>query len=112
VDPVEQVGVSTAQTVTAVDQQPQRHGHVVDDDLPQTLAAQRRDRDAVRIDRISLTALTGVEHPRPGGQLRGHVHHDLAVGDQALSDVLTDAVAAFDRQIRSLCCRPSLSIIW
>jgi len=34
VDPVEQVGVGMSETVTAVDQQAQRHGHIVDDDLP------------------------------------------------------------------------------
>jgi hypothetical protein len=41
--------------------------------------------------------LTGGEHPDPCGQLRWHVHHGLAVGDQALRDVPTDAVAAFYR---------------
>jgi hypothetical protein len=51
----------------------------------------------VRVDGVGLAALAGVEHPRPGGQLRGYVHHDLAVGDQTLSDVLADAVAALDR---------------
>jgi hypothetical protein len=33
----------------------------------------------------------------PGGQLRRHVHHGLTVGDQALSYVPADAVAALHR---------------
>jgi hypothetical protein len=41
--------------------------------------------------------LTRVEHSCPGRQLRGYVHHDLAVGDQALGEVFADAVAALDR---------------
>ena len=53
--------------------------------------------DAVGVDRVGLAALAGGEHPRPGGQLRRHVHHGLAVGDQALSDVPADAVAALHR---------------
>ena len=53
--------------------------------------------DAVRVDRVGLAALAGGEHPHPRGQLRRHVHHGLAVGDQPLGDVPADAVAALDR---------------
>ena len=97
VQPVDHVGAGAAELVTAVDQQPQRDRGVVGDDLPQTFGAQGDHGDAVGIDRVGLAALAGGEHPRPGRQLRRHVHHGLAVGDQALSDVPADAVAALDR---------------
>jgi hypothetical protein len=34
--------------------------------------------------------------PGPRRQLRRHVHHRLAVGDQALREVPTDAMALID----------------
>ena len=63
----------------------------------QTGGAQGDHGDAAGIDRVGLAALTGGEHAGPGGQLRGHVHHGFAVGDQALRDVPADTVAALDR---------------
>jgi hypothetical protein len=50
----------------------------------------------VRVDRVGLAALTGVEHPHPRGQLRGHVEDRFAVGDQALGEVPADSAAALD----------------
>ena len=49
------------------------------------------------VDRVGLAALAGGEHPHPRRQLRRHIHHRLAVGDQPLGDVPADAVAALDR---------------
>jgi hypothetical protein len=38
----------------------------------------------VRVVGVGLAALPDVEHPGPGGQLRRHVQHPLAVGEQSL----------------------------
>jgi hypothetical protein len=51
----------------------------------------------VGVGGVGLAALAGGEHPRPGGQLRRHIHHDLAIGDQSLREVLTDPIAALHR---------------
>jgi hypothetical protein len=97
VDAVEQVGAGVSEAVAAVDQQPQRDRHIIDRNLAQSLGAQRRHGDAVRVDRVGLAALANGEHPRPSGQLRRYIHVRLAVGDQTLGDVPADAVAALDR---------------
>jgi hypothetical protein len=97
VDAVEQVGPGVSEAVAPVDQQPQGDRCIIGCNRAQTLGAQRRHRHAVRVDRVALAALTGGEHSRPGGQLRWHVDHGFAVGDQALGDVPADAVAALDR---------------
>jgi hypothetical protein len=55
--------------------------------------------DAVSIDRIGFAALTGGEHPSPGGQFRRRVQDGLAVGEQPLRDMPADAVAALDRPV-------------
>src|SRR6266545_6369865 len=69
VQPVDQIGAGTSETVAAVDQQPQRHRGVVRGDLAQAGAAQRRDGNAVRVDRIGRAALAGGEHrPVAGGR--------------------------------------------
>jgi len=51
----------------------------------------------VRIDRVALAALPGVEHPHPRRQLRRHVQDGFAVGDQTLGDVPADPGAALHR---------------
>ncbi|GAA4978812.1 hypothetical protein GCM10025331_87010 [Actinoplanes utahensis] len=90
-------GAGPAEQFPPVDEQPQRHGGVVEVDLPQVVGAQRGDGDAVGVDRVGLAALAGSEHAGAGGQLRRHVEDGLAVGDQALGDVPADAAAAFNR---------------
>ena len=65
--------------------------------LPQSGSPQGGHGDAVRVGRVGLTGLGGVEQPGSRGQFRRHVEHGLAVGDQALGDVPADAVAALDR---------------
>ena len=97
VDAADDLGAGPAQLVAAVDQQPQRDGGVVGHDLPQARAAQPGHGHAVGVDRVGLAALAGVEHPHPRRQLRRHVEHGLAVGDQALGDVPADAGAALHR---------------
>src|ERR1044072_4214439 len=51
----------------------------------------------MRVDRVGLAALAGGEHPCPRRHFRGHIDYGLAVGDQALGDVSSDAVAALPR---------------
>ena len=96
--PADGLGAGAAQLVTAVDQQPQRHGGVVDDDLTQA-------RGCAAPATATLWASTGsVLRPWPVANTRTradsfarHVQHGLAVGDQALGDVPADAVAALHR---------------
>lgn len=45
-----------AELITAVDEQPQRHRDVIDNDLPQTGRAQGDYGDAVRVGRVGLAA--------------------------------------------------------
>jgi hypothetical protein len=74
-----------------------RDGLVVGHDLAQTRGAQPDHRDGVRVGRVVLAAVAGVDRPDPGRELRGHVHDALAVGDQALGQVEPDTCRAFDR---------------
>jgi hypothetical protein len=47
---------------------------------------------------VGLAVVTGVEQPRPGRELRGHVdHHLLTVGEQPLGQRAAGAGAALDR---------------
>jgi len=97
VQPVHGVGARGAELVPAIHQQPKRDQVVVGGDLPQRRGAQRDNGDGVRIGGVGLAALPGGEHPGSRRQLRGNVHDRLPIGDQALRDVLADAVAPFDR---------------
>jgi hypothetical protein len=97
VDAADGLGAGPAELVTAVDQQPQRHGGVVDGHHTQVRAAQAGHGHAVGVDRVGFAALAGIEHPHPRRQLRRHVDDRLCVGDQALGDVPPDTGAPFDR---------------
>jgi hypothetical protein len=80
-----------------VHQQPQSlEVHVVGQH-PQTLGAHRDHGDRVRVVRVGLAVVAGVEHPRPGRQLRRHIHHMLTVGQQPLRQRASGTVAALDR---------------
>jgi hypothetical protein len=46
---------------------------------------------------VGLAVVTGVEQPRPGGELGGHIHHVLPVGQQPLRQRTPCTVAALDR---------------
>ena len=97
VQPTHGAGAGAGELVPAVGQQPQRHQLVVDDDLVQPRSADGDHGDGVGVGSVGLAAVSGGEHPRPRRQLRRHVHHLLAVGDQPLGQVPADPVAAFDR---------------
>jgi hypothetical protein len=51
----------------------------------------------VRVVRIGLAVVAGVEQPRAGRELGRHVDHVLAVGQQPLRQRSAGAVAALDR---------------
>jgi hypothetical protein len=53
----------------------------------------------VCVDRVGLAAVAGGEYPHLRRQLRRHIQNDLAVVDQAVRDVLADAVAALNRPL-------------
>jgi hypothetical protein len=97
VDPADDLGAGPARLIAAIHQQPQGDRRVVDLDLTQAGAAQPRHGHAVRVDRVGLACLPGVEHPHPRRQLGRHVHDGFAVGDQALGDVAADPGAALHR---------------
>ena len=94
--PADDLGTGPAEPVAAVHEQPQRDGGVIDHHEAQTAAAQAGHSHAVGVDRVGFAALTGVEHPHPGGQLGRHVQHRLAVRDQALGDMPADPSATLD----------------
>jgi len=97
VDAADQLRARRAELVTAVDQQPQGDCGVVRDDLPRAGGYEGRRRRCCAHRRDRSCGLAGVEHPHSGRQFRWHVQDDLAIRDQALSDVPADPSAAFDR---------------
>jgi hypothetical protein len=85
---------------------------VVDEDLVQPIGSQRSYRHRVSVDRVGLAALTAAEHPHPRRQLRWYVEHGLAIGNEALGQVCRPMpLQPSTAQMRSLYCRPSLSIV-
>ncbi|MEJ7743128.1 MAG: hypothetical protein WKF73_11570 [Nocardioidaceae bacterium] len=63
--------------------------------LMQILVTQRDQHDGMRIGRVGLAPLTGIEHLCPGGQLRRNVDH-LPGGQQPLRDRTTDPIRPLD----------------
>jgi hypothetical protein len=70
---------------------------LVVDDRPQPIHPHRDQRDRLRIVRVGLAALAGVEHPQAGRQLRRYVDHGLASGHEPARDVMADPAAALHR---------------
>jgi len=81
VHPVQPLRPGLGQLVAAVAQHPQQHQPVIDAQLAQPGVPQRDHHHRVRIGGVGLTALPGVEHPHPGGQLGLHIQHSLPVGE-------------------------------
>ena len=95
--PVDRLGAGTGQLIAPVDEQPQGDEVVVHTHLGETRSPQCHHCHGVGVGRVGLAAVAGVEYPSPCGQLRRHVHHGLAVGDQALGHVPADAASALHR---------------
>ena len=89
VQPVEDLRPGPGQLVAAVSQQPKHNQVLVDLQLPQPAGAQRHHDDGVRVVRVALAGVAGVEHPDAGGQLRRRVEDPLGMP--------ADDVAALDR---------------
>jgi hypothetical protein len=85
------------QLITAIRQQPQRDQLLVMTKLVQPPAAHRHHRHRVRVDRVALAGVAGVEHPHPRGQLRRHIDHALPTGQQPLGQWPARSVSALDR---------------
>lgn len=58
---------------------------------------QRHDRSRTSVVGIALVAAFGVEHPDPSRQLRWHIQHRLARGDELLGHQRPRAGRALDR---------------
>ena len=87
----------SGQLLAAVGQHPQRLELDVVGQHPQPRGADRDHRDRVRVVGVGLAVVAGVEQPGPGRQLRRHVDHVLAVGQQPLRQRPAGAVAALHR---------------
>ena len=58
----------------------------------------QRDRgDRGRVGPIGLVGAAGAEQPRSGGQLGGHINHELAAADQLLGHGMPEPGRALDR---------------
>jgi hypothetical protein len=109
VQPAQRLGPGPAQTVTAIDQQLQRNGDIIDHGLTQTVGAQRGHGDAVRVGGVGL---------RPWAVSNSRACADGFAGTSStVSPSATRRWAMcrpiplqpFTAQARSLYCRPSLS---
>ena len=90
-------GVLLANSPTTVDQQAQQLQLLVIDNRSQPTHAHSDQRDRVGVSVIGLAALPGGEDPHPRRQLGGHIDHRLALGDELLGDMTSDAFTALDR---------------
>jgi hypothetical protein len=80
VQPIERLGPGPGQLVAAVGQQPQHREVLIDDQLAQAAGAQGHHDLGVRVGGVGLAALSGVQHPDPGGELGRHIDDGLTVG--------------------------------
>jgi hypothetical protein len=86
-----------SELVATVGEHPQHLELVVDDHLPQTWGADRDHRDRVRVDRVGLAVVAGVEQTNPSSELRGHVNDPLTDRDQPLRQRPPGTVGALYR---------------
>ena len=84
------------QLVAAVGQHPQRLELPIDCQLAQAGCKQRDHRDRVRVQRVGLAVVAGVEEPDPGGELRRDVNDPLTGRDQPLGQRTARAVCSLD----------------
>lgn len=94
-------GVVLAEGSSPVDQDPQDGELLVVDDRPQSRHPGSDQGHGVGVGFVSLAALPGGEHSRPGRQLRRDIDHGFVVGNQPHRDMLADALAASIAQVRS-----------
>ena len=97
VHPVHALDPGPAQLGPPVDQQPQRLELHVVGQHPKRRGAHRDHRDGVRVVRVGLAVVPGVQRPGPGRELRRDVDDVLAVGQQPLRQRPAGTVAALHR---------------
>ena len=90
-------GVLLTQSTASVGQQPQHRELVIGDHRSQPGHAGPDQRHGVGVGGIGLASLTSREHSRPCRELRRHVDHVLALGQEPYCDVPADPVAPLDR---------------
>lgn len=96
-EPVDGLDPAPSQRLSSVGEDPQRLELAVDLQHTQRGGADRDDRDRVRIERVGLPVVAGVEEPDPAGEL-GRDIDDLLTGlEQPLGQRSSHAVSAFDR---------------
>jgi hypothetical protein len=94
---VHRLGPGPDQFPASLAHQPQGDHLVVGHHLAQTRRADRDHRDRAGIARVVLAAVPDIEDPGPSRELRRHVEHSLAVGNQALRELHPDAAGALHR---------------
>jgi len=67
---------------------------------PQAGVAERHDRYGTGIVGVVLLGPGGIEHPHPGRQGGGHIHHVFTRGDQLLGEQIAVAVGGLDAHRR------------
>jgi len=96
-EPVDGLNAPPGQCFAAVGEHPQRFELPVDLQDPQSLGADSNDRDRVRIQRVGLAVVPGVEEPDPGSELGRDVDDASAGLEQPLGQGSTGSVGALDR---------------
>jgi hypothetical protein len=84
VQPAHRLSAQRGELVAPVTQQPQAHQGIVTGHREHAGAIQCRQADRDRVALAGLAAMPTQVHPHPGSQLRRHIQHQLAIGDQPL----------------------------
>ena len=95
--PVDRLDPLAGELVAAVGEHPQRLELTVLDHHPQAFGADRDDGDGVGVQGVGLAVVAGVEEPHPRRELRRHIDHLLAGGDESLGQWTAGAVGSLDR---------------
>jgi len=96
-EPVDDASALLGQIIPPIRQQPQPHTVILGADhaKPRMMQSNRGHRGGIQ--RISLTSVTRIEQPGPGGQLGWHVHHLLARTCQSLGHATAQTFGSLHR---------------
>jgi hypothetical protein len=97
VQPAHRLGAQLPELFAAIAQQPQAHQRIIRGDLGDVGAVQGGQPDRDGVVPVGLAAMALGVHAHPGGQLRWHVQHQLAVGHQPLRQGPARPAAALHR---------------
>ena len=95
-EPVDGLNPTPGQRLAAVGEHPQGLKFTVDLQNTQSLGSDRDDRDRVRIARVGLAVMTGIEQAHSRGELGRHVNDLLAGFQEPLGQWSTGSVGALD----------------